>query len=288
MNVPPLLRHPVTLYMLGCFLLVFSTFLLVEHAAAVRQFTTLTFPLAAEIPSLERRSRVLEDQLHAAELQAAVFSETEEEVLRVFVFPSDVGTARLVTFFDLLREDLLQQKLLVDMSEMTVWDASGVPDMPDLRRVPLSLTFRLRQGGAERILWFIDHAGAVTIADVLSPEEINLLLTKAEEENPSSIVALEHFLSVEALRYVREPKPLEEQILRSFVSEGFHTAFASVRDGSLTTARSLLGGSFGITLEKERLWPLRAMRVLRSTMRMEEDVRNLSLDLEAYARAEPS
>ncbi|MBI4129434.1 hypothetical protein HY464_01955, partial [Candidatus Peregrinibacteria bacterium] len=72
MSVPSLLRHPVMLYMFGCLLLLFSAFLLVEHVAAVRQFTMLTFPLAAQIPPLERRLRVLEDQVQAAELQAAV------------------------------------------------------------------------------------------------------------------------------------------------------------------------------------------------------------------------
>lgn len=287
MTVPSLFRHPVTLYIVGCFLLMVSALLLVEHAAAVRQFTSLTFPLAAEIPPLERRLRVLEDQVHAAELQAAILGETGEEMVRVFVFPADAGTAPLVTFFDLLREDLLTQKLLLEMSEMTVGEPSGVPDMPSLRRVPLSLTFRLRQEGLERVLWFVDHAGAVTIADVLSPEDIRLLLKEAEEENPSSIVALEHFLSADVLRYVREPKPLEEQTRQSFASEGFRTAFESVRDFSLAMARSLLGGHFGTVLEKEHLWPLRAMRVLRSTVRVEGDLRHLSLDLEAYARAEP-
>lgn len=287
MNMPSILRHPVTLYMLGCLLLVFSAFLLVEHATTVRQFTTLTFPLAAQIPPLERRLRILEDQVHAAELQAAVLSETEGEIVRVFVFPSDPDTPHLVTFFDLLREDLLEQKLLLDMSEMTVGEALSVPDMPDLRRVPLSITLRLRPDGLERVFWFLDHAGAVTIADVLSGEDIDLLLTRAEEENPSSIVALEHFLSTEILRYVREPKPFEEQLRRTFVSDGFHSAFDRVRDGSLATVRSLLGGRFGTVLEKERLWPLRAMRVVRSDVRIEEGVRHLSLDLEAYSRMEP-
>lgn len=273
--------------MLGCLLLVFSAFLLVEHAVSVRQFTTLTFPLAAEIPPLERRLRVLEDQVQAAELQAAVLSETEEEMVRVFVLPSNADIPHLVTFFDLLREDLLEKKLLLDMSEITIGEASSVPDMPDLRRVPLSLTFRLSQEGITRVLWFLDHAGAVTIADVLSKEEINLLLVRAEEENPSSIVALEHFLSTEILRYVREPKPFEEQIRRSFVGDSFHSAFDSVRDGSLATVRLFLGGHFGTVLEKESLWPLRAMRILRSNVRIEGDVRHLSLEIEAYSRAEP-
>lgn len=271
---------------MGCFLLMFSAWLLVEHAAAVRQFTTLTFPLAAEIPPLERRARILEDQVHAAELQAAVLGETGEEIVRVFVIPADASVAPLVTFFDLLRDDLLDQKLLLEMSAMTVGETSAVPDLPTLRRVPLSLTFRLRPEGLARVLWFIDHAGAVTIADILSPEDIRLLLEKAEEENPSSIVALEHFLSADVLRYAREPKPLEEQLRQSFASEGFRTAFESVRDSSLATALSLLGGHFGTVLEKEHLWPLRAMQMLRGTVRVEGDVRHLSLDLEAYARAE--
>lgn len=286
MSVPALLRHPVTLYMLGCLLLIFSTFLLVEHAVSVQQFTTLTFPIAAEIPPLERRLRVLEDQVRTAELQAAVLLETEEEMVRVFVFPSDAGITGLVKFFDFLRDDLLEKKLLLEMSSITVGEASKVPDMPHLRRVPLSLTFRLQQRGVEQVLWLIDHAGAVTIADILSPEEIDLLLAKAEEENPSSIVALELFLSTDILQYVREPKPLEEQIRRSFVSDGFHSTFESVRDGSLATARSFLGGRFGTVLEREHLWPLRAMRIVRSDVRMEEDIRNLSLEIEAYARAE--
>lgn len=287
MNMPSILRHPVTLYMAGCLLLIFSAFLLVEHATTVRQFTTLTFPLAAEIPPLERRLRILEDQVHAAELQAAVLSETEGEMVRVFVFPSDPNIPHLVTFFNLLREDLFENKLLLDMSEMTVGEASSVPDMPDLRRIPLSITLRLRPDGLERVFWFLDHAGAITIADVLSGEEIDLLLARAEEENPSSIVALEHFLSAQVLRYVREPKPFEEQLRRSFVSDAFHSAFDGVRDGSLTTARSFLGGRFGTVLEKEHLWPLRAMRVVRSDVRMEEGVRHLSVDIEAYARVEP-
>lgn len=287
MKVPSLLRHPVTLYLLGCVFLMLSAFLLVEHAASVRQFTTLTFPLAAEIPPLERRLRVLEDQVQAAELQAAVLLGDEEEMVRVFVFPSNPDIPHLVKFFDLLREDLLSQKFLLEMSEIVIGEASSVPGIPDLRRVPLSLTLRLRQAGLERVLWFLDHAGAVTIADVLSKAEIDLLLVRAEEENPSSIVALEHFLSTEFLRYVREPKPFDEQIRRSFVSDGFSSAFDSVRDGSLATVGSFLGGHFGTVLEKEHLWPLRAMRIVRSDVRVEGEVRHLSLEIEAYSRVEP-
>lgn len=287
MNVPSFFRHPVTLYMLGCLLLIFSAFLLVEHATTVRQFTTLTFPLAAEIPPLEQRLRILEDQVHAAELQAAVLGEAEAEAVRVFVFPPSPDVPRLVTFFDLLREELLEKKLLLNMSEMTLGEASPVAAMPDLQRVPLSLTFRLRQGGLERVLWFLEHAGAVTIADILSPEEIHLLLTSAEEENPSSIVALELFLSTEILRYVQEPKPFEEQLRRSFVGDSFHSAFTRVHDGSLATVHAFLGGRFGTLLEKEHLWPLQAMRILRSDVRIEEDVHHLSLDIEAYSRVEP-
>lgn len=286
MNVPSLLRHPVTLYLFGCALLLFSAFLLAEHAVAVRQFTTLTFPLAAEIPSMERRLRVLEDQVQAAELQAMLSEAAEEEAVRVFVFPPGLDVPRLVAFFDFLRDDLLSQKLLLDMSELTVGEAESVADMPDLRRVPLSLTMRLRPDGLWRVLWFLDHAGAVTVADVLSPEEIDLLLLRAEEENPSSIIALEQFLSTDVLRYSREPKPFEEQVQRSFVGDGFRSAFAGVREGSLATARSFLGGQFGAVLEKERLWPLMAMRILRSDARMEEEAYRLSLDLEAYSRAE--
>lgn len=285
MNVPPLLRHPVTLYMFGCLLLLFSAFLLAEHAAAVRQFTTLTFPLMAEIPSLERRLRVLEDQVQAAELQAMLSEAAEEEAVRAFVFPSGPDISRLMAFFDVLRDDLLSQDLLLALSEITVGEAEDVADMPDLRRIPLSLVMRLRPGGLERALWFLDHAGAVTVADVLFPEEIDLLLLRAEEENPSSIVALEQFLSTDVLRYVREPKPFEEQVRRSFVGDGFRAAFAGVREGSLATARSFLGGQLGAVLEKERLWPLRAMRIVRSDARMEEGAYRLSLDLEAYSRA---
>lgn len=287
MSVPLILRHPVTLYMAGCLLLLLSAFLLVEHAATVRQFTTLTLPLASAIPPLEQRLRILEDQVQVAELQAAVLGEAEGEMVRVFVFPSDSDMSHLVTFFDLLREDLLSKKLLLDMSAITIGEVATVPDMPDLRRIPLSLTFRLRPEGLEPVLWFLDHAGAVVLADVLSQEEIDLLLARAEEENPSSIVALEHFLSTDVLRYVREPQPFEELLRRSFVSDAFHNAFASVRDGSLATVRSFLGGGFGTVLEKERLWPLRAMRILRSEVRIEEGVRHLSLDLEAYSRVEP-
>ena len=287
MSVPSLLRHPVTLYMLGCLLLLFSAFLLVEHAVSVRQFTTLVLPLASDIPPLERRLRVLEDQVRAAELHAAVAGEVEEEMVRVFVFPSGRDMPRLVAFFDLLREDLLSQKLLLDMSEMTVGEVSDVADMPNLRRVPLSLTFRLRQAGLERVLWFLEHAGSVTIADVLSEEEINLLLSRAEEENPSGIVALELFLSTDLLRYAREPTSFEEPLRRSFVSDGFQSAFTAVHDGSLVAAREFLGGRFGTVLEKEHLWPLRALRIVRGEIRPDADTVHLSLDIEAYSRVEP-
>lgn len=286
MSVPPLLRHPVTLYVLGCFLLLFSAFLLAEHAAAVRQFTTLTLPLMAEIPSMERRLRVLEDQAQAAELQAMLSDAAEEEAVRAFVFPSGPNIPRLMAFFDVLRDDLLSQDLLLTLSEITVGEAEGVADMPDLRRIPLSLAMRLRPGGLERVLWFLDHAGAVTVADILFPEEIDLLLLRAEEENPSSIVALEQFLSTDVLRYVREPKPFEEHVQRSFVGDGFRSAFADVREGSLAAARSFLGGRLGVALEEEHLWPLRALRVMKSDVQLEDGVYRLSLDLEAYARVE--
>jgi len=243
----------------GIAMLSAAGFLLAEHAAAVLEVREVSLPLVAEIPQFERRIAVLTDQVEMAELHAATSFGSQEESVNVYVLPEDIDFDRLLAVFDILGEELRDEKLLTEISEITMSDL--IPAQEEGLSVrSVSMKFAAHEDGVQMFLSLVKLAGLLTIGDTLSAEERLLLLQKTEEENPAGVVAIEQFFSTDLLRYAREPKTYETQLLRSFSSPSFtKTIEDTLQSPLLRDARRILGGAVGTRLQQYNLWPLPLM-----------------------------
>ena len=245
-----------------------SAALIEAHTIAVRQMKEIGLPAALRLPQIEERADILREQNEAAELQALLRGSTEEELLRLKVLPKESDTGRLLQEFDVLVSYLQSRKFLSSFSPVTVGDPAAV-DLPGseepIRAYPLTFGAQMTEEGLETFLLFVDLSGLLTVSDALSSADIERLLLLTERENPAAVTALEYFLSTDLLRYAAEPKPYEEQLLKSFSSpafeEGFRTILSETRIGD---ARRLLADLHQI-MKAQELWPLRflSLRTIR-------------------------
>lgn len=240
----------------GVVMLSVSGSLLSTQASAVLSVREVSLPLVAQIPTLERRLATLTDQVELSQLNAAMRTGSLEESVNVFVLPDDMDFDRLLLVFDILSQELSAQGLFTNISDLTISDP--VPSAePGLFSRSVSMKFAAHEQGVQQFLSLIRMAGLLTIGDTLSSDERRLLLVKTEEENPAGIVAIEQFLSLDLLRYAREPKTHEAQLLRSFSSPSFvKTLEDMLQSPLLRDVRRMLGGNIGESLQRYSLWPL--------------------------------
>lgn len=239
----------------GCAFLLFSSVLIVGHVRLVQEVKNVSLPALSQIPVMERRLEVLNQQVETAQLHAALSTGSQEERVFVYVLPENPDFDRLVTVFDLLRDALKRQGWLSEMSAIEIHDDVNNTDFSQMHRVTFSMT--LHEEGLRRVLILLRLAGLLTVGDALTPEEHDLLLERTEAENPAGIVAVEDFLSTDVLDYVRNPRPYEEQLLRSFTSPTFERVVQTITATSLLRdARILFEGSLGENFVGRKLWPL--------------------------------
>jgi len=241
--------------------LVLSGFLLGGHAHVVREVRDVSLPLVAQLQTLEQRHDVLKEQVELTELQSAVQVGSLGEKLDVFVLPHKPNLDRAIAFFDLLAEALTAQEIASQFSDIVIGDV-GATAQGSVSARPLTVHMAVQEEGLETVMRMVELAGLLTVSDALSSEEIALLFSSSEEENPAGIIVLEQFLSQDLLRYALDPRSYEEQLKRSFVSSSFDRALQTVTQSSvLRDARRLLGGGFGHVLEERNAWPLQFMTV---------------------------
>ena len=277
-------RHAVVLYLLGCVLLLLSSFLVVEHVLAIRGMADTGVPLAQRIVPLAQRLHILEQQIQAAQLQAAVIGGTDEEIIRQYVLPDSPDLDRLLAFFEVLRDAFTEDHLLSSMSAIELESPHAFPALSGVFVQPLHMTFDGTPEGIRAIFSLLSLAGSLSVGDAIPLSDLQDLLHRTEEENPTGIVAVEHFLSTDLLRYAREPKPFEEQLRRSFTSDAFLAAFQKILDTSLLDVRRLFGGRLGSALEAEDLWPLRFLILDRAEIVEKDDDLRLSIMVQTFYR----
>jgi hypothetical protein len=249
-------------------LLVGSGLLLVDHARAIADMRETGIPAAMELQMLEKRMRTIKEQNELAELQAALVTGSQEEQVQVYVLPDEEDAGRAVAALDVLFNYLQKQKQLLSVSAVTAGDL--VTD-ESVSILPLSFTARLTVDGWNTLQHFVRMSGLLTIGDLMSNKDIETLLQLTEDENPASVAALEQFLRTDLLRYSEEPRPFEDQLLRSFSSD---TTIESVRafltSAEMQATRSLLK-DLGPSIRSAKLWPLRFMELQKAGVQMRDD-----------------
>ena len=247
--------HSGWLLLAGSVCLACAAMLLLDHVRVVQQVRNISVPLVAQLAQLERRETTLQAQVELSQLQSAVTVGSLGEKLDAYVLPQELDYDRVIALFDLLSDTLTQQKLLAKMSDIQIDDEEQI-DSNGLHIHPVRVAFTAHQEGVEQILLLTRLSGLLTVSDALTADEVELLFSGTEEENPAGIIALEQFLSLDLLRYAQDSKGYEEQVHRSLTSPLFERIFQSVLQNSLLRdARRIFGGDFGRLLLEQRVWP---------------------------------
>lgn len=252
------LRHPALHLSVGLGLLVVSGVLLYGHAQAIAETRSVSVPLLAELPTLERTAAVLKEQSELSELESATRVGSQMERVRTYVLPEKSDLDRIIAVFEILRETLGKRGTLSKMSDITFEDPITREDGSIVR--PLTVTFALHEDALHDMAALLRLSGLMTVGDALTQDEIAVLLDRTEAENPSGIVALEHFLSTDLLSYSQNTRLAEERLLRSFTSTTFVQSLQNVtRTSLLRDATEVLGGDIGAELTRYELWPLQML-----------------------------
>jgi len=235
--------------------------LLFAHASVVQEVKSVSIPLVARLPDLERREQALKEQIELSQLNAAVQVGSNGEKLDTYVMPRETSYDRIVLVFDLLRDSLKRQKKLSSLSEIIIDDPVPLA-LDGVHGRPLKTELTVHEDGLTSILLLARISGLLTVGDALNEEEIAMLLRSTEEENPAGITSLEQFLSSSLLRYSRDPRAYQDQLRRSFTSAAFERVLQSVTQTSLLRdAQRLFEGDFGRELDEQGLWPIQFMTV---------------------------
>lgn len=277
---------PPVLAFAGALSLVLAVPLLVAHLDRVQTVRETTLPLLATLPSLERRLSLLREQVEVTELNAALRTGSQLERVRVSVLPLQADVPRALAAFELLQNTLESQGSIGSVSPIEV--GMEQPYGEGLARIPLSFQLSARSDGLRRVLAFVRLAGLVTVGDALTASEKHALIRATEAENPAGIVMLEQFFSLDLFRYAQEPRSSEEQLKRSFQSEGFLAVFAQAAEGSLLKdAKELFQAQMmGTAMENAHLWPMEFLAIDRVAIRpgSEEGWYRLTLTLSLLRR----
>lgn len=269
----------------GVAFFLFSIVILINLTFFIRDVRDTAIPLALILPDLERRLDILTEQVELAELHSALQGGSAREFVHAYVLPGDADLHRILGFFDLLRDVLVDRGSMHNLSSVQFEESYTEGDV---YLQPFSVTMEISGDGIHRVGTILDIAGWLTIGDALTNEDRARLFDFSEEENPASVVALEQFLSTDLLRYAQDPKSYEEQVNRSFVSPLFEREFSHILQKSVfRDIRESLGGELGLRLSERRLWPLRFMTVESALIeKIKEDYFRLKLILVAYSRVE--
>ncbi len=234
--------------------------LLAQHLAAIEHVRASTLPLAEEIPQLQHRVKVIEQQQELSELSASLRIGSPEERVNIYALPKEIDFDKTIDILDMLIESLRASRLLSSASPVEFGDAE--PAIDGIQRTPVRIAMSLHKDGIAAWTTFVRLCGMLTVADALTPEERTRILRQTEIENPAAIVALEQYLNTDLLTYIREPRPADDQLLRSFSSQSFERALRDIlRSSMLPDAERVIGGAFAEKLHARKLWPMQMMDI---------------------------
>jgi len=252
--------HPVALFGAGSGFMVIAGILMMAHIATIVEVRDISVPIVGQLPQLERKLDILEEQAELAELHSATRLGSQQEKVEMYALPKETDMSRLIATFEVIRDVLVRDGVATSMSDIQISEPTEAEDGAIVRTV--STEFIAHEDGVRTILLLVRLAGLLTVGDVLSDQEVALLVDRVEQENPSGIVALEQFLSADLLSYAENSKAYEQQLKRSFSSTGFMNAFENVlRTSLLREVKILLSSDLGQVLKGYKLWPMQIMAV---------------------------
>lgn len=276
--------HPAVTLPVSLSLLTLAAVLVLVHTVTIRQVKEVGLPAAVELPQMEKRLALLQEQLEAAELQEALQGGSAPEQLKMYVMPQTLDLDRLLATFDILRDAFQREALMGSMSPIQVGEPEGVLGNERIRAVPLAFETEVTQEGMDKLMLLFRLSGNLTVSDTLSPQQLSQLINLTEQENPAALTVLEQFLATDLLQYVKEPTVYENQVLRSLTSETFGQSFtALLQNSGIAKARYLYGGMLGQLLQGHNLWPTQKLGVERAEVTPLGDGRyRVALRLQAY------
>jgi hypothetical protein len=225
------------------------------HADRMADLREQGLPLAAELPPLERRLNLLTAEVQLSEVQKELRSGSQEERLRVFVFPDSLQRERVIGYLDAIHNVLEQRALSRGAMRTSIGKAEDMPGS-DLERVPVQSTFTVASDGVEKLVTSIRLSGLLTVADALPQGAMQDLLRPLEATHPADIVALEQFLSTDLAAYAQQPRVYEDRLLNTVGADSFRDVFHTVYKSSLLPeAEAFLQGDQGRSLAQKGLWP---------------------------------
>lgn len=260
-----------------------SVLLLGAHILEARRARDIGLPLATVVPGIEKRLKILEEQVELARMNMTINRGSPEEFVHVYVLPNTASMDRLISSLEALRDVLTKDGKLLGMTSI---DIGGIREEEEVSRWPITFTVNVTEEGLRTVSLFLNIAGFFTVADVLTDQDIRQLFLYAESENPVSIIALEQFLSTDLLKYTGEYQSLMDMVRKSFVSPAFDRLFIGLQNDSLLKdVRVLLGGELGERLRQNNLWPLRFITVNAVTVTQKEaGIFEATFEISAYSR----
>lgn len=254
----PSRQHPFITLFLTVLFIALSALLLSAHAKAVASMRETGLPAALRLMQIEKRAEVLREQNEAAQLQAALRTGTEEEILRLSVLPDDAAVDRLLPTLEVFFASLQEKGMLRAFPVVTVGDPVDHQFADkSWRTSPVQFTIITSEEGMAQFFSFIESAGMLTVSDLLSPQDIDRLLVLTEEQNPAAITALEQFLSSDLLRFAQSPRPFEDQLFAALSSPVFADELRSMLHQSARRAQLVLLSDLAPVLRTKHLWPMR-------------------------------
>lgn len=252
--------HPTLLLGAGAGLMVVAAMLISAHISTIITIRDFSVPIVSELPKLERRLSLLQEQVELSQLHAAVRIGSQQEKVEVYALPEETNVSKVVATFEVISDVLKRDGVLDSMQDLTIEGPMALEDGGAKHTV--ATEFVIHEDGMKTVMLLIELSGLLTIGDVLTEEEVGLLVQRIEEENPSGIVALEQFLSADLLKYVKDSKTYEEQLKRSFSSTAFLKTFKNIlRTSLLKDTKNLLRSDLGQVLVDYKLWPMQMMAI---------------------------
>lgn len=267
--------HATALFLLGLAFFAGSVGLLTAHVLTIRTMRDVGFPIAAEVQPLMQRKSLLTEQTEVAALQASVRGDAYREIYDLYVLPEKADAARTVAIFEALLTQLHQQKIVRSIDAIDAWSSDG-------SSVDVSLTVTAAPGGSATILSMLDLSGVLTVNDAFTEAERAALLELSEQENPTTIAAVERFLSGDLLQYAKVPQLTESQLFQSVGTERFEHDFRALADAS--RLRSFAQTALLLDQGDTSLWPLPLFTIERAHWEHSPDGEVLTLAVRAHGK----
>lgn len=283
----------LTLALSGTGLLACAMLLLQGQVQSLKHIREDALPLAATLPPLERRVQLLRKQVELAEVQATIRGQSANEKLRTFVLPKDPATPRLLAFVESIQTFMQRRKMMRSMSAVTIGEPGeeiltpGAGEKPEtLWKQKVHLSATVSAEGHKELLSLLELSGLLTVADALSPKDIDALFRLTEEQNYAGIVPIEQFLSADLEDYVADPTMYDARLTQALTSDEFIKAFRSLLGTSnLSRVKSTLEGDLGRTILARKLWPAQFLSINRETVEdLGDGWMKVDLSMEAYGR----